>query len=280
MGAGNVWWIIIGFLSGTLGWLLSRKVFNRPAPEPSGDLRAALAKLAPFKRDAWVPVTEEGECDLTASKFAGIPWLAQDEEWPTCPNCSRLLQLLLQLDLAALPARPEGCPDVGLLQLFYCANLDDECEAQLEAWAPFSPSVVVRIVKPVGPSRSFDESPDPDAFPPRRIVGWQQRDDFPAATEADNLGVRLTKNEDEAESLFFQLRESDVPLSGEKLMGWPNWAQGVEYPECPECERQMSYLFQIDSEHNLPVMFGDMGTGHITFCPNHPTQCAFAWACG
>jgi hypothetical protein len=41
----------------------------------------------------------------------------------------------------------------------------------------------------------------------------------------------------------------------------------------------MHLLFQIDSEDNLPYMFGDAGCGHITQCPKHPHRLAFGWAC-
>lgn len=38
-------------------------------------------------------------------------------------------------------------------------------------------------------------------------------------------------------------------------------------------------LFQIDSEDNIPYMFGDTGCGHITYCEKHPRVLAFGWAC-
>jgi hypothetical protein len=41
----------------------------------------------------------------------------------------------------------------------------------------------------------------------------------------------------------------------------------------------MQMVFQINSEGNLPYMFGDSGRGHITQCPQHKDELAFAWAC-
>ncbi len=38
-------------------------------------------------------------------------------------------------------------------------------------------------------------------------------------------------------------------------------------------------LFQMNSEQTLPWMFGDVGIGHVTQCPTHPTEVAFGWAC-
>ena len=65
----------------------------------------------------------------------------------------------------------------------------------------------------------------------------------------------------------------------DKVNGWPYWVQNVEYPICPKCGTEMIYLFQIDSEDNVPFMFGDVCCGHITQCPKHPDILAFAWAC-
>lgn len=38
-------------------------------------------------------------------------------------------------------------------------------------------------------------------------------------------------------------------------------------------------LFQIDSNTNLPYMFGDVGCGILTYCPEHPDVLAFGWDC-
>lgn len=281
MSIGHVLGFVIGILAfaGGFWWLKRKGIFDMAGPERSAEFEVALARLTPFRRDAWVPATKPGNGELTASRFSGIPWLPEDEDWPVCPNCGQPRQLLLQLDLATLPARPEGCPEKGLLQLFYCTNSEDECGVQLEGWRPFSPNAVVRIVNAASPGRAFGRSPVPDAFPPRRIVGWQRKDDYPKDSEASEFGVKLTDDEDKVEDVFDELTDADIPVRGEKLMGWPNWVQGVEYPSCPECGRRMTYLFQIASEHNLPFMFGDSGTGHITFCLNHPSRLAFAWVC-
>jgi hypothetical protein len=268
--------LILGMLlaAGGLGWL--KRMRSLVARRPSADTSRRPSQLADLKRPAWVPITEDGDGDLTSSKFAGIPWLAKDEDWPICPNCERPRELLLQLDLATLPARPEGCPEKGLLQLFYCTNGDDECESQLAGWDAFSENTFVRIVSAAGPGRSFDRSPVEDPCAPKRIVGWQCRDDYPDSSEASELGIPLpVTSHQEVDGAA----RRETPIEGDKLMGWPKWVQDVEYPECPECRQRMSYLFQIDSEHNLPLMFGDMGIGHITFCPKHTNQIAFAWAC-
>ena len=229
------------------------------------------AKLETLKKTTWIPKTKDGDGGPTDSKFSGIPWLAQDESWPTCPNCRMPMQLFLQLNLETAPGLPEGLERKGLFQIFYCTNADPCCEVECEAFFPFAVSVLLRVVNPHGISGSPAQSPVPNAFPPKTILDWKRQDDYPNWEEREDLGVSLSDEEAEAIDIF--------PHIGEKLMGWPTWVQGVEYPDCPNCGETMRFLFQIDSEHNLPYMFGDAGCGHITFCANHPERMAFSWAC-
>jgi hypothetical protein len=66
---------------------------------------------------------------------------------------------------------------------------------------------------------------------------------------------------------------------GDKVLGWPHWVQGAEYPTCPKCRCRMRYLFQIDSEDHLPITWGDAGILHISQCPSHCDVLTMAWAC-
>lgn len=248
----------------------------KPMPENDPELVAILETLKGVKRPTWVPQVTPGDGDPLASKFSGIPWIAANEDWPVCPNCNNPMQLFVQLNLAELPDRPAGCPSTGLVQFFYCVSREPYCEGDCEAYAPGSRSVVVRIVQPEGPGRRFDSSPVPDAFPPRLITGWTQRDDYPSYEEIGDLVEGF--NIDLYDTLI-EGYEMDIPAIGEKLMGWPHWIQGSEYPDCPDCGTRMHLLFQVDSEVNVPYMFGDAGIGHLTQCPNHPHRLYFAWAC-
>lgn len=240
------------------------------AKKPLGDIPP---RFAPFKRPAWVPETVEGDGGTTDSKFAGTPWLAESEEWPRCPNCENPIQLFLQLNLAQLPEAVRAEYGQGLLQLFYCTNAEAQCDVECEAFFPFSRSVVVRLVAPEGEP---DAAPAPeieDAFPPRLIVGWRETDDYPNWEESASLGIELAESESD------DMRERGYPRAGDKLAGWPNWVQGVEYPDCPTCGETMRLVFQIDADDNLPFEFGDIGCSHVTQCPTHKEQLAFGWAC-
>lgn len=253
-----------------------------------------LQQLAPWrnahKRTAWKPVVEEKDGETTASKFLGIPWLAEDEPYPCCRNCQAPMPLFFQLNLADLPVELTGRFGSGLLQLFYCTS--DDCEG---SWEAFSDSQLVRLVQPSEPTQSLIAESDPE-FPAKTIVGWTPLDDYPDPMEYDELGLIFRYNfsartvqiqcpsvglETEALPMKDALKAEAVTIAemGDKLGGYPHWIQGVEYPHCPECNRRMEVIFQLDSEDNLPFTFGDGGCGHITQCPEHQEVVAFAWAC-
>jgi uncharacterized protein YwqG len=150
--------------------------------------------------------------------------------------------------------------------------------------------------EPGGPTAQ--EPPrDVELFPPRTIVAWDELVDLPEPPEHEKLGLQYTWNfqaemvrvECDAVGLSAELPFSeggdDLPETiataeaGDKLAGWPCWVQDVDYPACPSCGQRMEIVFQLDSEDNVPYMFGDVGTGHITQCPQHLDVFAFAWAC-
>ena len=226
-----------------------------------------------FGRSAWKPIVENGDGPLSASKFAGLAFVKPDEEYPLCQNCGKPLQLFVQLDLDTLPEQLREEFGRGLLQLFYCVSEKPLCEVECSAFFPFAKSVVTRIIPPETTATAVERPSFEGAFPPKLIIGWEEMEDFPGGDEAESLGIEL--DEDEMDALC----ESGYPLAGDKLAGYPMWVQGIEYPDCPVCGEEMRLLFQIDSEDNLPFMFGDIGCGHITQCKTHREQVAFGWAC-
>lgn len=233
---------------------------------------AVHAKVAAYKKVAWIPEVVDGDGAPSDSKFSGLAFIPADQEWPECGNCGQPMQLFVQINSEELPDEAREYLAAGILQLFYCTNWDEECEVECDAFFPFSRASLVRIIEPIDAS-PIATSPVKDSFPPRRITGWHSAIDYPSWEELKLMGVHLTDSERD------QISDSCAPAGGEKLGGWPAWVQGVEYPRCPECREQMHHVFQVDSENNIPYMFGDVGRGHITQCRNHPHILAFAWAC-
>jgi hypothetical protein len=198
------------------------------------------------------------------------------------------MHFFLQFPLASLPAvfaaRTDGTP-----QLFYCSVDDGSCET----WRPFSGTHLVRLLSGQASAAAHPAGLAP--FPVRSIESWSELVDYPHPEEHKELGLvyeyDFPKKRVSVSSpgLGVALRELDIGLDvaetiadaeqGDKLGGWPAWIQSVEYPSCSECGRTMDLVFQLDSENNIPHMFGDAGCGHITQCPDHPDVLAFGWAC-
>ncbi len=196
------------------------------------------------------------------------------------------MQFFVELDVMALPT---GSParGAGWLQLFYCSTDDGMCET----WAPFSGTHLVRLL--TGPARPAAHPAGLEPLPRRAVATWEELSDYPHHDEHAELGLSYqydaagTHVRALCPELGLDLPGLDAnaaeliatPAPGDKLGGWPAWVQSVEYPSCPECGARMELVMQLDSEDNLPHMFGDMGCGHITQCAAHPHVLAFGWAC-
>jgi hypothetical protein len=256
---------------------------ERPVTPKEIELMLAVWKNSQ-RRPAWKPTVSDGAGDPSGSRFGGPAYSASGPE--LCGICRAPMPLLIQLDLESTP----GGIGRGLLQAFYCADAD--CEQTGDGWSPFSQMHRVRMVDKSGGALT----PTPNDHPARAIVGWEPLQDLPSAQDHDELGLELQYD-------FVQktvaIRCPSVGLdappigiddltaeqiadaeTGDKLLGWPHWVQGAEYPSCPECKSRMRYLFQIDSEDHLPIMWGDVGIAHLSQCPNHPHVLTLGWACG
>jgi hypothetical protein len=258
--------------------------------------RRLLDQLGPWlethRRPAWHPVCEERDGPPTASRFAGTPWLAPGEPWPTCGACRRPLALFLQLNLSELPRELDGRFGQGLLQFFYCRHTTSSGDCPCDGFEPFAECHLVRVVRP-------DTSVDGPEIPagvadltPRTIIGWDRIDDYPRWCEFEPFGLTSHHSNDYREEwvecpeiglVSERFKPGDLSFldrcdGSDKLSGWPCWIQDIEYPNCPTCRRPMQLVFQHTGDA-IPFVFGDMGIGHITQCPEHKDVVAFGWAC-
>jgi uncharacterized protein YwqG len=242
--------------------------FKRKQPDFGNideQIEALKQQLLNHKRPVWKPVIEKGDGGILTSKFSGMPWFAKDEDWPRCGQCGEEMNFFLQLSLESLPTETRGNYGEGLLQMFYCTKCD--------SWEPFSPSHLLRIIHPENVGDTLVILPN-NAFSAKRIIAWEAFNEYPTYAEWDELAVPVQVPDMVAEAV-----EDILAKEKDKLGGWPYWVQGVEYPSCPKCNKQMQLVFQIDSNDNLVFMFGDAGCGHITQCPEHKDVLAFGWAC-
>jgi uncharacterized protein YwqG len=245
--------------------------------------------LEPWKvshqRRAWKPRVTPGEGAPAGSRYGGAAWLP-DGVAPRCKSCEEPMPLLLQLNLFDTP----GELGAGLLQVFYCA--DPDCEQECDGWSPFSAMHLVRIV--ASDDGALDAARESN-HPAQSIVAWDDLVDEPHPEDQHDLGLEI-QYDFQAKTIAVRcaavnLDSPPVPLSeleveqianaasGDKLLGWPYWIQGAEYPACPKCSAPMRVLFQLDSEEHLPIMWGDSGIAHVSQCPAHPEVLTMGWAC-
>lgn len=245
-----------------------------------------LARLRPWRerhqRTAYVPQLGAGP---SPSRFGGRPDMAEGDEWPTCAGCERPTLFVFQLDLETSPADL----GTGRIQLFYCPTDDGSCET----WAPFAGANEARWSQ--GPASSRALPGGTEMLTERSIVGWESVSEFPHPEEHEWLGltyhydfrantVRMVCPELGFDESGLDIEACSAELIGlpadrDKLLGWPRFVQGMNYPGCPRCGEPLTYLFQIDSEVGTDLMFGDVGIGHIMRCEAHPDVLSFAWDC-
>jgi uncharacterized protein YwqG len=275
-------WLLVVAVVSTVFVVLQRKSTESTSPPVSAEVAAAYDELAriltPAKRTTHDPVVEARDAEGPASKFGGQPWLPAGSAWPTCKGCERALTFFVQLNVASLP--PEaGIRGQGLIQLFQCTNADSKSDVCMETWQHDSRSVAVRLVATAQGGGNAAPPHAEATWPARTITAWTAWDDFP---HYEDLGLTEIEESDELLELDDAASGDDrtaLNRPGDKLGGWPYWVQNPEYARCAECQKRMQLVLQIDSEDNIPYMFGDGGVGHLLQCPDHPHVLTWGWAC-
>ncbi len=188
---------------------------SRPPPQPRKPATVSV-------RRAWLPVTGEGPSRNALGTTSALR--RSGESWPVCKSCNAPLQLVVQLDLAALPEALTPEPR-GLVQLFVCTEgcdtTDENAPGVLAEVLRTNALVNVTIARPASHQ----------AVAPGHIVGWRPVDEEPGSGDRERLG--LAHDED-----------APGPLPADKFGGWPAWAQGADWPRDDD-GAPMTLLFQI-----------------------------------
>ena len=161
-------------------------------------------------------------------KFGGVPdGIAAGA--PDCVNCGHPLHLFLQIDLAD-PAVGVAMAEAAMAYVFSCLNCDSY-------WAPLRYKIKDGMMETLAQEKG-------EAF----------GEFSPILSE---MGITLSPldkpfgNHDEKKHQFG---------------GNPLWIQGEEGPRCSTCAEEMTFLAQVDSDYDLDIMFGDMGTLFAFVC--------------
>lgn len=283
----------------------------------SGDgmLKELVAHLGGHRRVAWAPIMGRSGESSGFGQFGGVPRLGPQEVWPCCQGCEEPMTLVLEIDLDKAPEPFQAkVGSEGLFQFFYCTK--DGCSVD-SPWEPFQGNNLARQLVGCHHRTSESSATNYDAAP---IMGWVAMQEGANWEERPRLGIArdfLENNlfqaftnmaeywydPDKLERYYGPIRDyfrldpestQDLfthvnTLPGDKLLGWPSWTQGVEYPKCRHCESEMEMLVQINNDGyaEAPVgqssalgqLFAADGNGHIFRCPKDGTL-TFGWACG
>jgi predicted DNA-binding WGR domain protein len=233
----------------------------------------------------WFPIVEDRDGNLTDSKFSGLPAFLPDEAAPTCPHCQKRLQLLLQLNTLHFPKEIGDEYGVGLIQVFLCTQQLCRGSASGEA--------ICRLIANDTPEHqtlpTFEE-----AFPAKKIIGWQLEQSYPDDDELEQYGVVLDSLDNEDDDILirvtcdeFNVRyvsDDDESIwsitphgGGARLSGYPSWYYNSLSKCCPICLKPMRMVFEFDSDDHIPFWFGRYQRGHLMQCKTHKTELSLIW---
>ncbi len=234
-------------------------------------VKEILQLLEPHKRTCYVPQTVEIEPRFSAQhKMGGYPYLRDKNDWPTCPECVKHMQLFVQLNMEELPEQQGE----GLVQLFYCTTSQKQkCYDE----------VVCRRIKVDGPSAEIKPAIE-ELFAEVLIVSWIAINQYSGWPEYEELGIEAAINQvydgtvDNEVELLMENHEVAETM-GDKLFGWPRWQQDQDYPIDKQTGQRMDkLLFEIISDYYLPFNYADSGTGHLFQSTENPDKLELVWS--
>lgn len=204
-----------------------------------------------------------------ASKFGGVPYIQQGEDWPVCTGCQAPLSFICQMDLKETALRIRT--GTGFFTLFYCwecapwGAVDEEPGRWILRLYPGADPALMARVRP------------PDTVTVTRPCGIRV-----VIAASYPSWVTLLKIRPDAEHLFAQEQEAVLAdiyedeveqLVGEqdyysRVGGYPEWIQDDETPE------GMILLAQIESEEDADISWGDAGCAYLFLSPDasHTTR--------
>lgn len=209
------------------------------------------------------PASRPPENSQLESHFGGHPYFEKGEEWPKGKN-GKYLDFIFQVFNSPELELPKS---IELVQFFY--------DWEEFPWDTNDNGWLVKTYKQVDKEKAeFIAKPEEiekskfckiEFKPTQTLPDWEGIDLF--GNDASKLSCVL--NEDEPWDSYDQIV---TKLIGEQdyqsqLGGYPKWVQGESTPRDNE-GNPMKLLFQIDSEDNAGIMWGDVGLIYVFYDEN------------
>ena len=219
--------------------------------------------------------TDKRKTSLWESKFAGHPYLPKTMEHPKDAEGNFML-LLVQLNFGELPPL-EPMPKQGILQFFIPADDDvmgidfDNMTNQANFRIVYH-KTVEKDESLLVTDFSYLNGLDAEYFPVPNEMGLTFSICHEPVSVADfrmdgmlgedvDLSVMITQGEEEKE--LFEVYEETFAGDGHKIGGYPFFTQTDPRDEDDEYEEYEVLLFQMDSDTEADIMWGDMGVANF-----------------
>ncbi|PHQ28678.1 DUF1963 domain-containing protein [Leeuwenhoekiella nanhaiensis] len=238
-----------------------KRELNELNLKSASDLENLLKPLiSPMTRMNVLPASALPENTQLESHFGGHPYFEAGESWPTTEK-GKPLDFVFQVFNSKELELPET---IALVQLFY----DWEAlpwDTGEDGWlVKIYPKVDQQKIEFISRPEELNQSPFCKiAFmPAQSLPNWEGIEVF--KDEAVKLSCVLNE-----ESPWNAYEDAVSNLIGEQdyqsqLGGYPRWVQGDETPLNAE-GKPLKLLFQIDSEENANLMWGDMGSIYVFY---------------
>lgn len=229
---------------------------TRSAPAASRDqLRAWMEQQqGPARRVQFARAPLEA-LNPREGHVGGPPFLPAGQTWPTCGHCQKPLTFIGQMPVA-------GLPGAELLTFYYCL-----------ACRPGGPegAAAYHLALHGGVSQGPLQNPAPESRsggPVPCRVTLTEAVSVPHWEDARSDVAHLDLGSDPWEA-YRDVWDAltNAPTLETRLGGYPDWISGAEWPACPDCGRRMTLLWQLDSEPETGLMWGDSGRLFLFACP-------------
>lgn len=194
------------------------------------------------------------------SHFGGQPYFEMNEEWPKTKT-GKHLDFIFQV----FNTGDNGLPDNLKLIQFYYDFEEFPWDSDSDGWlVKYYDKIDENNIKMISRPSELDK-------PKYCDLTFQQIDSLPDWEGIEVHSFNASKlscilNEDEP---WENYRKACEDLIGEldyqsQIGGYPKWVQGESTPHKPDGEA-MDLLFQIDSEENADIMWGDSGLIYVFY---------------
>lgn len=239
-----------------------KKLFaSKKAPVDQAAIEALLKPLV--KHTTSIIVNEpkqEPENSPLISHFGGQPYLEEGESWPQNQN-GKPLDFVFQVFNDSYEGIPEN---IKLIQFFYDFE-EFPWENESDGWKSkiyekLNTDKLIRIANPTDKPVKYCEITFRKAL---SLPNWEALGDLYPET-FEQVDLLLGDDDYDTYEGACQAITGGEPDSLSSFGGYPAWIQGAESFE-DAVGMPMDLLFQIDSEDNPNIMWGDMGLVYVFY---------------